>query len=281
MTWDKALQAAIYSVQLSNKLHEGTKAAADHLAAQDLYHKSLDALVSYYPQSEAARYWRFFYAQLLDELTEFDAAAAQYALVHEDHSRFFEAAFARVRCLALALDAASLESPDDLLTLRKRTDEFFSIQRAFVSRVGAQLTEPSEDGGASTLKRFLARAKLIGAEMQVLPVVNRPAQALETLRDFERDYPEAASMIGRVWRVRLMAYESVGELAEAARAVPAYVAADPKRNGLVDSPKVLSLNKQPSTCISAHASVELNVSRVSIKVLDHNEAISAIRIIPT
>lgn len=231
MIWDEALQAAIYAVQLSNKLHEGTEAGADHVAARDLYRKSLDALVTYYPQSEATRYWRFFYAQLLDEVAEFDTAAAQYALVHEDHTRFFEAAFARVRCLALALDAASLESPEDLLLLRKRTDEFFSVQRAFVSRAGAQLIGLGDDDRASTLKRFLARAKLIGAEMKVLPVVNRPAQALETLRDFERDYPEAASMIGRVWRVRLMAYESLGELAEAARAVPAYVAADPKRAG--------------------------------------------------
>ncbi|MCH8150324.1 MAG: hypothetical protein IH987_20495 [Planctomycetes bacterium] len=231
MTWDKALQAAIYAVQLSNKLHEETKAGANHPSENDLYRRSLDALVSYYPQSEAARYWRFFYAQRLDELTEFDGAAAQYALVDEDHSRFFEAAFARVRCLALALDAASLESPEDLLALHMRTDDFFTVQRAFVSLAGPRLTDLRDENRASTLKRLLARAKLIGAEMQVLPVVNRPAQALETLTNFERDYPEAASMIGRVWRVRLMAYESLGELAEAARAVPAYVAADPKRAG--------------------------------------------------
>ena len=38
-------------------------------------------------------------------------------------------------------------------------------------------------------------------------------------------------MIGRVWRVRLMAYERLGKLAEAARAVPAYVTADPQRAG--------------------------------------------------
>ena len=101
VTWDEALQAAIYAVQLSNKLHEGTKAAADHLAARDLYRKSLDTLVTFYPQSEAARYWRFFYAQLLDELTEFDPAVSQHAWVHEDHTRFWEAALARLRDSAL------------------------------------------------------------------------------------------------------------------------------------------------------------------------------------
>ena len=231
ITWTKARQAAIYAVQLSNKLYEGAKGGAGSPVAQELYRRALDALMTYYSQSEAARYWRFFYAQLLDERAAFDAAAAQYSLVYEGHARFVEASFARVRCLALALDAASIESPDDLLALRKRTDDFFTVQRAFISRIGARLSGHADDQKALSGKRFLARAKLIGAEMQILSAVNRPNQALETLSNFERDYPEAASMIGRVWRVRLMAYERLGKLAEAARAVPAYVTADPQRAG--------------------------------------------------
>ncbi len=229
-TWDRAPSAATYAVQLTADLH-ADPAIHEHPELQQLYRDALDVLVTRYADTEAARYWRFYYAQLLDELGEYDSAAAQYALVHVGHEHYLESAFSRVRCLAMDLRRFLGGTSEDLLNLRPRAADFFAVQRDFLSEAGSALNRLSDSAQIATVKTQLARAKLVGAEVQVLPQINRPGQALENLAGFEAAYPEQTALIGRVWRVRLLAYERLGQLEDAARAIPAYVTADPQSAG--------------------------------------------------
>lgn len=228
VTWERAEQAAIYAVQLASGRYEQDR---DDAAARSDYRAALETLVTYYPQSKAARYWRFFFAQLLEERIALTQAAAQYALVDQKHEHFLDAFFSRVRCLALVFHKAAAQSPDDQLELRRHANDFFNVQRAFLAHVGA-VTGASDDDRESARRKMLAtRVKLMAAEMQVLPVIDRPNQALDALANIEDAHDDPTPILGRVWRVRLLAYERLGMLDEASRAVPTFLSADPDRAG--------------------------------------------------
>ncbi|MGB2985126.1 MAG: hypothetical protein WBE26_04520, partial [Phycisphaerae bacterium] len=115
--------------------------------------------------------------------------------------------------------------------LQHCVNDFFAVQRDFVARATTKLNREPEAARASKLRMMLARVRLLAAEVQVLPQVDRPTQALETLAGFEDDYPGEQNLDGRVWHVRLLAYERLGQLDEATRAIPAYIAADPDNAG--------------------------------------------------
>lgn len=228
--FNNALQAASYAVQLAANLH-ADPSLQDHPEVNELYLDALELLLTQYTDSDAARYWRFYYAQLLEDLDRLDEAAEQYALVVESHPHFVESAFFRVRCLARALKRITPRSPDELLELRNRAHAFFSAHRDFVTKAAA--ARGREDGSIdkARLSRFLDQARLLKAEVQVTPGIDRPTQALDGLAGLPGDERHDKSLAARVWRVRLLAYEQLGRLEEAAGAIPPFVAADPAAAG--------------------------------------------------
>lgn len=228
-SFENALDAANFAIQLSSTLYEDP-ALRDHPEVQELYLRTLATLVRHFKDSEPARYWRFYYAQLLEELERYDEAATQYALVHGGHEHRMDAMFFRLRSLAEALQAAAGDPSEDLLALRRRADAFFVVQRDFVTQT-AEPDGTADAADAARWKGYVARSQLLAAEVQVLEGVGRHAQALDTLKAFEEEFPEETAVHGRVWRVRLLAYEQLGRLDEAARAIPAYVAAGPAEAG--------------------------------------------------
>lgn len=226
----KSLQAAKYAVQLAVELY-GDPLLRLRPDVQGLYRDGLELLIARHPTSDATRYWRFYYAQLLDELGDCAAAAAQYALVDKTHEHYLEGLFYRARCLALRLEQRIDEDASDLPAHRRRTDGFFAVQREFVAGATGELGRKPDEELAATLRSLLARAQLLAAEVHALPHSDRAARALETLAGFEQDYPDEKALGGRVWRVRLLAYQELGRLDEATRAIPVYMAADPEGGG--------------------------------------------------
>lgn len=221
-----APQAAAYAVQLAADVYADSQRAG-RAEAQTLYLDALETLVNGFPDAEAASYWRFFYAQLLDELERHDDAAQQYARVHPGHDHHLESTFLRVRCLALALHAGAADKPEDVLSIRRRADEFLQLQRDFVTKAGAQIAADPDSPKAPLLREWSARARLMAAEVLVLPQIDRCAQALEGLAEFDATLrSELHALAGGVWRVRLLAYERLGRLDDLRQAVPAFLAAD-------------------------------------------------------
>lgn len=225
-----AEQAAGFAVQLGSELFNDTSLGS-HPQARSLYREALELLTTQYRHTDAAGYWRFFYAQLLEELNEFDAAAAEYAEVLPAHEHYIESVFFHARCLARALQHLAANPSTDEIELQRRTHEFFTAYREFVALVTAELGRKQASEKGSILRGLLGRARLVAAEVQVLPHSNQPAQALLAVADFETKYPDEKTLAGRVWRVRLLAYERLGRLDEAARAIPAYMAAGPEDAG--------------------------------------------------
>lgn len=224
----KASESAEFAVQLARKGYAGSGGAPDS-SLSSLYREALHTVVTDYAGIDKGCAYRFAYARLLNDLGEWDLADAQYAFVPVDHERYAEALFQRVQCQALALERFSREHSKDTLEVRRRLQDFLTIHRTFTTYASDAGNRPNES--ESTLRGFLAGSRVLLAEIQVLGVVDRAAHALETLENWDAEFPKATEWLGRVWRVRILAYERLQRLDDATRALPAYLAADPKGAG--------------------------------------------------
>ena len=229
-TFRGAAQAARIAVQLGADLY-GDPALRSHPEAQRLFRDALEVVLARGGDDEVARYWRFYYAQLLEDLGEYALAADEYARVDEGHEYYLHSLFSRARCLAVLIQSVVASAPAETLELQRLTNAFFDAHRAFVARAGQFGAGAVDAQAAATVRSLMARASVTAAQLQVLPHIDRPAQAMDALADFEVAYPTERSLVGAVWRVRLLGYERLGRLDDAARALPAYVAADPEGAG--------------------------------------------------
>ncbi len=210
------LAAQVYSAKATPPTEAGT-----------LYAGALIYLLERYPNTEAARYWRFFYAQLLDRRGEYDTAAQQYALVDDEHENYIESLFLGLRALAQALSTHVAEGTIDELRSRHRIDKLFGDYRTFVAKASIRIDASRSAPQNVDRRHLMARARALVAEALVQPTVERYSAALDLLADFESSFPKEHELSARVWGVRLTAYQQLGRLNEAARAIPAYLAAEP------------------------------------------------------
>jgi hypothetical protein len=223
-------QAAVIAVQLSADLYADS--AKRTPKTPKLYRESLETLVNSYANTEASRYWRFYYAQLLEELGEDDLAAAEYARVDREHEHYVEGAFGQLRAMARAARKRAEQRPADAVELIRRADAVNSTFREFAALGGAALARKPDPERAAEITHLLAESRVLVAETAALPGVDRPQSAIEALADFEQAFPGSqVALASRLWRVRLQAFEALGRLDEAAQAVPAYVAADSRNAG--------------------------------------------------
>ena len=223
-------QAAVIAVQLSGDLYADPAKRTPE--TPKLYRESLETLVNNYANTEASHYWRFYYAQLLEELGDDDLAATEYARVDREHEHYVEGAFGQLRALARASRKRAEQRPTEAVELIRRADAVNSTFREFVALGGAALARKPGPERAAEMAHLLAESRVLVAETAALPGVDRPQSAIEALADFEQAFPGSqATLASRLWRVRLQAFEALGRLDEAAQAVPAYVAADSRNAG--------------------------------------------------
>ena len=223
----ESLGSAELAVQLASQAYE---AARSDPAAVGLYRDALRVLLEQFPQSAQARYWRFFYGELLYELGEFDQASRQYEQVSPQHEQFLEAGLRRIQVQAAALERrARADAQADLVDLRSRADEILSTLRELIIR--AEVLRGADVARNDEIDRVLAEARLTAAETAVLPPVGRFAQALTDLDDFEQRFADGQAVGGRLWRVRLLAFAGLGRLDDVRGALGSYVAADRDGSG--------------------------------------------------
>ena len=225
----QAQQAVVLAVEVTAERYHAPSATRDEVLQQHL--AALEILMLKYADSAAARYWRFYYGQALEEAGRCEVAAYQYALVEPDHEQYLESRFFRVRALAQALRERAAQQPDQVVDIRRAATDLAEERRAFETKARAVLREEQGGARAERLQRMRAQALVLVAELQLLPQVDQPSLALELLRDFEQQYAREPALLGRVLRVRLLAFEQSNQLDEATRALPEYIALDPEGAG--------------------------------------------------
>ncbi len=243
-TFEQSPQAAVYAVQLSAGLYEDPE-WRDQPAVQTLYLDALRLLVTTFANTKESRYWQFQYAQLLETQQEFRNAANEYARVLHDHANYAEARFFQLRCLAKALEKISTAPATVSSSLL--ANEFFESQRAFVTWINGAISNAATAIRSQLLRQYLAESKLLTAEVQMFDSIKRPALAIESLTNIEKNFDEMPSLSSRVWRLRLTAFEQLGRLDEAAAVIPAFIKADPVGAG----PVLQSLYQAMSEAVSS------------------------------
>ncbi len=228
--YGQAAEAAVTAVQLAAQQCTDASICTAQSPNHQLYRQALETLLAGFTNLEAAKYWRFYYAQLLEDAEDFSGAAAEFARVNRDHEHYMESAFRRVRALARAAAQTSAGDPTTTSLAMTNIDAVTAAYRDLVTRATAEMSG-KDANRTQEIQDLLAEARLLLAEAYLLAGVNRPEQALETLVDFESTFGRQSPHLGRLWKARLRALESLGRLEEATRAVPEYVTADPRNAG--------------------------------------------------
>ncbi len=214
-TFARAEQASSFAVQLS----------AD-VDSRRLRVDAMSLLYERYPDSPTARAWRFQFATMLEEEGDFARAADQFSRLDDGDENYAEACFGRIRALSRAIrrdvEAGTFSRTD----LNRRVDE---LRRALDPLVAAAANPGDAPERRSAAPALVVRARVILAEVDTLSGIEQFARALETVETFESaaGSPDSRALAGRVWRVRLLAYERLGRLDAAGDAIPAYLASDP------------------------------------------------------
>lgn len=243
--FDHAFRATTVAVQLSARLYGNATQSNEKI--RQLYYDSLDWLVTHYPESEETGSWRFYFAQLLDEMMLYDQAALQYSMVQEGRERDLESLFLRVRAMALSMQQIEQNETEKILSLKQRANDFFLVYHQFVEKITLAMSQQLDADRTIVLRNFLARSLILAAEISNLKRVNRTMQALNILEKFEEKFTDQKTLFGRVWRVRLLAYEKLDRIEDAKQAIPVYVNVDPDNAGPTLQVLYLTLSKEIET----------------------------------
>lgn len=223
----QAQLAATVAVQVASELAEDPS-LRDRPDIQTLYLDALTVLTENFPHGDDARYWQFFLAQLLHDLGRYDEASEAFARVAPGHEFYVHARFLCIRSIAASLREYAAGPEADAEEADRRVTKVVEAVDAFIE--SAKVAR-SHGFDAAMLQDFLAEAELLAAEALLDMGKEQSARALTRLEEFEQRYPNRSRLIGRVLRVRIVAYEHLGRLREAEQALPEYIRNDPENAG--------------------------------------------------
>ncbi len=195
-----------------------------------VYLEALRTLITRYAGSEHATYWQYFFAQTLEEVGELDEAAREYERVDREHEHYLAALAAAVRCRAQSLKNAAGRG-ESLAGAVWQIKAMVEASNRLNAAVQARLARVSDVQQRRTLERLMAAALVDAGEAYVVPGIDQAAVALDLLKDYEGRFASEKDLIGRMLRVRVIAYEALGQLEEAQRTIPQYVETDPANAG--------------------------------------------------
>ncbi len=219
----RSLSAAIYAVEIVTQLAEDPSLRG-RTEVQEAAVQSLLVLVDGFPESDSAKYWLFFLAQALEDANQFEEAADRYDRVDRTHPHYLTAQFRALKCQILALQGDIIRGELEVTEIRRRAGSARRSVARFVKT--ARKSDPERAG------EFLAQADVLVGEMSVLKGVDQNEEAIELLKDFETKHADSLDLMGRVLRVRIIAFESTGQLEEAQQAVPRFAAIAPDEAGM-------------------------------------------------
>lgn len=223
---DVAPQAATFAYQLWAEAARKSKAPADYAKLAEVLLNLLQSFPDHPERKEA----EWLLPVSLQAAEQYEQAAAEFEKLGRAGRRAEEARFRALLCRRMALEATQSALADgEFAQQAERLGREFT---SYAGKLAAQLRE-ADRTASRELAPFAAEAQVNAAELLSLDQVAEHEAALETLRDFEAQFPES-ELIGRVLSTRIRAYRGLRQFAQAGRMLERYLQnVSPEQAGVV------------------------------------------------
>ncbi len=218
----KSPAAAEYAVRLAESRYADSRGPSQAAAVRENYLAALAGLLERFPERALAAARLLTYARVLQEDGQYQEAVRQYGRVPAEHPDYPFALFHIAECQ---------------LQLLRQWQREGGVAEVLRSQVAATLSSAERfrrqiaGSGNGEPVALTAASLLISAEVCLTRVGSDPAQALDLLRRFDDQSVRDPQTVGRSMRLKLIAYQQLGQLDQAARMIPGYLDSDPQNAG--------------------------------------------------
>ena len=220
----QAHSAVLLAVQVAAKFR---LAEPESSAAEDACLGALQRLMDRYPNSNQAKSWRFYWADLLLSRGDVTAASQQFTLIGKSDPQYVSARYYQLQCRRRLLDSAQDVSADEkFAALVNFARDFVSLDRYVLDPAS-----PAEHRDKKS-RSYGAMARLTAAGMFCTDL-NQIPMGLMLLGTLSSDYPDQDEVLSQALRYRIVALAKLGRLNEAVDLTLTLL-----RDGAIDSVKV-------------------------------------------
>lgn len=194
--------------------------------------RALTTLVAVQPDSDQAAYWRYYLGDALAKLDRREEAADVFGSVPPGSENYCPARYQEV----VQRWAIYQGLPDDAAAedRQARLDGVVGSARACLEILTVAVSDSTEAApGGQDLSAYRAGTMLLLAEAHLEPEVNEPQRTLAMLEGFDARFTGRNELLGRAWRLRILAHQRLGQLDEAGRIVDLYLQREPAAAGAV------------------------------------------------
>jgi tetratricopeptide (TPR) repeat protein len=223
---DRSSRAVAWAVVIAEGMLRETR-QADPRAVRDAFIRAGRLMRTLSPDSPAAKALSYYIAAALEQNGELQAAAETYATVAPDDARSLVARVGEARCLSTALDQAVARKSLNQTQLQQLADRAIGSAR----KAAAVAQEKKDD--TIEHRRLAAETVILLATVLNHSMIDKSPESLTLLEEFEKRFADQPSMLGVVWRERVVALTRLGRLAEARQAAERCLATDPEEAGPV------------------------------------------------
>ena len=223
----QARSAVLLAVQVAARYRA---AEPDNESAEKACLTALQRLMESYPDSNAAKSWRFYWADLLFSRSDVATAAKQFALIEKNDPQYVPARYYQLQCrkhlLANSEESASPDADRPLLELAGLARGFIDLDRYVLA--------PATPAGHrdKNSRRYGAMARLAAAGMFCADL-DQIETGLMLLGTLSSDYTDQDDVISQALRYRIVALAKLGRLNDAVNLTLLLL-----RDGPADSAKI-------------------------------------------
>jgi hypothetical protein len=241
--FDRGRDAAIYAVQIAAEVARDP-ANRNRSEMRKVFINALKTLIETYPDSQEARYWRFFLANMLELEGDFRGAAGEFAKVEAAHENYLDALVHRVNALAALCDNSTASAPADPEVRRREVNALAREATACSAVLCKSLDHVSDAQRRAELEQNAGDVLLTAARLTSAPPLNDYAGALKILQGFDDRYAAYRDLVGRSMRLRIVALQGLNQLDQARQLIPDYLKRDPENAGATLSALLTSMQQE-------------------------------------
>lgn len=227
--FERSRDAALYAVQIASDLNRDS--ANRRAELRGVFIDAMRSLITTYPDTQDARYWRFFLANMLELQGDYRQAADEFAKVDPSHEKYLDARYHRLNSLVSLFESTTASQSADPATVRRQAELLVTEASACAELIAKSLDQVNDAAGRGELAQNAGDALLTAARLCNDPPLSNYEQTLKLLDGFESHFGPYRDLVGRAMRLRIVALQGLNRLDQAKKLIPDYLQRDPENAG--------------------------------------------------